>query len=189
MPALRAVASVERNQVIVGGDKEEIGSPYPHTAISDVSAPSRLPEVMPQLVAVASIECPCVVGCRDVQDAVDLKYSAVYVRGARGHDVARTFSTDDQRRNAGRTLLPAGIWSVGQTARPRERQVFHAGLVDLGQGAVTPSAVITRICRPGIRKRLRQRSRFASLRGKQGRRYADPKRNDESCAWGIPSFR
>src|SRR5438094_9902991 len=109
MPALRAVASVERNQVIVGGDKEEIGSPYPHTAISDVSAPSRLPEVMPQLVAVSSIERPCVVGCRDVQDAVDLKYSAFYLRGARGHDVARTFTTDEQMLTDGSTMYTSGI--------------------------------------------------------------------------------
>src|SRR5262249_18804873 len=74
VPALLAGASVERYEVIVGRDEVQIVAPHPDTAIADVRAASCLPEVMPQLVPIASIERPRVVGCGDVKYAVDLEH-------------------------------------------------------------------------------------------------------------------
>src|SRR5437870_8531423 len=143
VPALLAGTSVKRYEVIVGRDEVQIVAPHPDTAIADVCAPSRLPEVMPQLVPVASIERPCVVGCGDVECAVDLEHCTLDLGGAGGNDVARTLSTNDQWRST-RT------GSVRQVPGPRQREVLDVGLVDLNQRAIPPAAVVARIRRPRI---------------------------------------
>src|SRR5437016_3770196 len=99
VPALLAGASVEGYEVIIGRDEVQIVAPHPDTAIADVRAASCLPEVMPKLVPVVSIERPCVVGCGEVKYAVDLEHCTLDLGGAGGNDVARTFSTSDQWRS------------------------------------------------------------------------------------------
>src|SRR5436309_827099 len=88
VPALLAAESVERYQVIVGRDEEEIVAPYSHTAVADVRSASRLPKVVPQLMPVVSIEGPCIVGCGDVEHAVDLEHRTFDLCCAGGDDVA-----------------------------------------------------------------------------------------------------
>src|SRR5262249_28207030 len=61
VPALFPSASIERDQVIIGCEKEQVISPHSHTAIADVRATSRLPEVMPEFVPVACVQRPGVV--------------------------------------------------------------------------------------------------------------------------------
>ena len=70
VPALVAGLRVERHQVVVGRRHVEIAVPHAEAAIGDVRAAAGLPEVVPQLAAVARVDRPGVVGRRDVERAV-----------------------------------------------------------------------------------------------------------------------
>ena len=141
VPALRASSRVDRHEIVVGRDEIEIVAPHGHAAIADVCAASRLPEVMPQLVAVVRVERPHVVGRRHVEHPVHHQHSALDRRLAGDDDVAGAFAADD---------------NVPGARRPSQRQVLHVRLIDLGQRAVSTSRVIARIGRPRIGQRFQQ---------------------------------
>ena len=69
LPVLR----VERDEVVVGRLEVQVVVPHRHAAAADVRAALRLPEVVPELAAVARVDRPDVVGRGDVEHAVDLQ--------------------------------------------------------------------------------------------------------------------
>ena len=73
VPALLAGLRVERDQVIVRRLHEQVVVPHAQAAIADVGAALGLPEVVPQLAAVARIHRPGVVRHGEVQRAIDLR--------------------------------------------------------------------------------------------------------------------
>ena len=135
LPVLR----LERDQVVVGRDEEQVVAPHADAAVADVRAALRLPEVVPDLAAVVGVERPDVVGRRDVEHAVDLQNRPLDLRRAAATSVA--FAADDHRRSrpaaAARRAGP-----VHQAPRPRQRQLLHVPLVDLRQRAEAPARVV-----------------------------------------------
>ena len=80
LPYLLAGFGIQTNQEIVGRFKEHTIMPDPNAAIANMRAAPRLPDVMPQLMSVARIERPGVVGGSDVERSVDHKYGAANIR-------------------------------------------------------------------------------------------------------------
>ena len=141
VPALFAGPRVERNEIVVGGDEVEIVAPHRDAAVADVRAPLRLPEVMPQLVAVMRIERPHVVGRRDVQDVVDRENRALDRGRTATGDRAAPFAADDGGGGA-------ATGSAGDLRGERQRQLLHVRLVDLRERAVAAAGVIAGVARP-----------------------------------------
>ena len=119
MPALLAGLGVERDQVIVGRLHVQVVVPHAEAAIADVRAALGLPEVVPQLAAVARVHRPGVVRHGEVQRAVHLQHRALDGAAA-GRDIARTFAADDQvrrrrRRRVRRVRRPPALPAPGVT--------------------------------------------------------------------------
>ena len=102
VPAFLARARVERDEVVVGRDEEQIVAPHRGAAIADVRAAARPPEESPQQVPVVGVERPHVVGRSHVQHAVDREDRAFHRRGADELVVADTAYDDRRRRGAER---------------------------------------------------------------------------------------
>ena len=99
VPALLAGPRVERDQVIVRRFHVQPVALHAEAAIADVRAALGLPEVVPEVVAVARVDRPGVVGRGEVEDAVDLQNRRADVGvAAADRRVARAFAADDGRR-------------------------------------------------------------------------------------------
>ena len=89
VPAFLAGARVERHEVVVGRLEEQGVVPHRRAATADVRAALRLPEVLPELAAVARVHRPDVVGRGDVEDAVHLEDRALDGGVRRRREIAR----------------------------------------------------------------------------------------------------
>ena len=96
VPDFLAGLGVQANQNIVGRFHVETVVPHAEPAIADVGAAARLPDVVPDFVAVARIHRPGVVGSRDVNDAVDLQRGTFDIRQRVGFQ--RPNAADDEIR-------------------------------------------------------------------------------------------
>src|SRR5688572_3701514 len=148
VPTLLARTRIERDQVIVWRDEEEVVAPHGGAAIADVRATSRPPEEAPQQVTVLCIERPDVVWRSDIQDAVDGERGALDRRRPNKLAVADTAFNDRGRRRPERWCDYRGARPRGHGRRPGQAEVLHVRLVDLLERAVASSGVVARIGRP-----------------------------------------
>ncbi len=81
MPALLAGARVEADQIVVRRFHVQPVAPHAQAAVADVRAALGFPEVVPQFVAVASIDRPGVVRGGEVENAVDFEDRAANIGG------------------------------------------------------------------------------------------------------------
>src|SRR5262245_14712067 len=95
VPAFFAGPCIERDQVIVGRFQEQVVVPHSHSAIADVRAAFRLPEVVPQHASVTSVNGPCIVRSRDIEDSIDLKDRTLDGPSTTG-EISTAFTTDDR---------------------------------------------------------------------------------------------
>ena len=93
MPALFSRRRVERDEVVVRREEVQPVAEHADTAIADVDAAARLPEVVPVLAAGARVDRPHVIGRREVEDAVEHQ--------RRRLDRRRTESVGGGRRHVG----------------------------------------------------------------------------------------
>src|SRR5207245_1126801 len=129
-------------QVIVGRLHVEVVVPHGEAAIADVRAAARLPEVVPELAAVAGVDRPGIVGHGEVEGAVDLEHGG-FDGAAAGREIAGAFAAGDDGRPtsaesaaAAATPTAAGVTRTGSHARrPSEREVLDVGLIDLVERA------------------------------------------------------
>ncbi len=165
VPALLASLRIERHQIVVGRLEEQVVVPDSDAAAPDVRAAARLPEVVPQFVAVTCVDGPRVIRRRHVEDPVDFENGALDARRApSAAELAGAFTADDRRRrtapaSSAKAGEPSSTRSgrrrrAGQPRHPVERQILHRGLVDQRQGAVAAARVIAGIREPVILERL-----------------------------------
>src|SRR5579871_3482984 len=128
MPALLAGFGVKRDQIVIRSLHIQPVPVNPDAAVADVRRATSLPEVMPDLTAVASIHGPRVVGRGHIEDAVDLQDRALDVGPAARCQFARAFTADDGLPAASSTRATR---ACGKSADPRERKGFHVRLVQL----------------------------------------------------------
>ena len=129
VPALLAGLRFQTDEVVVRRLHVEPVAVHAHAAIADMRRASRLPEVVPDFVAVARIERPCVVGRRGVQDAVHHQDRPADVR-------ALVLGGPDTAHDGRRRTRPARRATV-ETCRPGEREMPHVRRVDLLELAVS----------------------------------------------------
>ncbi len=163
VPALLARPGVERHEVIVGRLEIEVVVPHAGTAVADVRPAARLPVVPPQLVSVDAIERPDVVRCRHVEHTADLEDRPLDAGRAPGRELVAAFAADDNRRarsaasETAEAAAPA-TRRVRRTRRelsdPGQAEALDGRLIDLGQRAVPPAAVITGVGGPRVGQRL-----------------------------------
>src|SRR6202040_2611271 len=121
VPALLARTGVERHEVVVRRDEEEVVAPHRDAAVADVRAALRLPEVVPDLLAVVRVERPDVVGGGDVEDAVHREHRALDLGGAADGDAAVAFTAGEGLRTVRIAVAAAG--TAGDPRGKGERQV------------------------------------------------------------------
>src|SRR5262249_12148147 len=121
--------------------EKEIVAPHAHTAVANMGAALRLPEVVPQLVAIVGVERPRVVGRCHVEDAVHAEDGTFDLRGPGDGDAAIDLAGNDTLWIA-RATRSVRARPVGQAAHPGEREVLDVRLVDLRQRAVAAAGVI-----------------------------------------------
>ena len=190
VPPLAARARVERHEVVVGRLHVEIGVPEGEPAVADVRAALRLPEVVPDLVAVLRVDRPRVIGRRDVQHAVHGENRPLHAQRVGDDDVARALAADRERRRRGAAspcacasaAAPpaAGARRARQPAHPRERQVLHVRLVDLRQRAVALAGVVAGVRGPVLGERLEELRRVQAVT--RGERDTNKRRSDDERA-------
>src|SRR5215475_13263584 len=73
VPQLFACFRIERDEIVIRSFHEEAISPHSQPAIADVCSALGCPEVMPQHVAIMSIDGPRIVRRRNVQNSVYLE--------------------------------------------------------------------------------------------------------------------
>ena len=88
---------IERDEVIVGRFHEQPVAAHAEAAIADVGAALGLPEVVPELAAVARVHRPGVVGRGEVENAVDRENGRADVRTAAAARIRCAFAADDRR--------------------------------------------------------------------------------------------
>ena len=183
VPALLPRSRIERHQIVVRRFHVETVAPHAEPAVADVRAALRLPEVVPQLVAVVRIERPGVVRRRHVEHAVHRQDRALDRHRAADDDVARAFAADRRdraRRPDWRRQSSARAGTGRHLADPRQRQALHVRLVDLRERAVAPAGVVAGVGRPRVGERLEDLRRIEiRARGKDdgGR---DTQRRDQN---------
>src|SRR3954471_11465267 len=96
MPAFHAGSGIERNEVIIGRFKIEIVVPDSNAAIGDVRGAARLPVVMPDLVSIAGIEHPYIVGRCDVQMVVDHENAAFDRHSTTGAEFSSSHAANNE---------------------------------------------------------------------------------------------
>src|SRR3954470_13303473 len=96
VPALLSGPGFERHQIVVRRRHVEIVLPHAEAARRDVRAAARLPEVVPELAAVAGVDGPGVVGCRQIQRAVDHEGRRFDRRRRPDWEFTGAFAADDQ---------------------------------------------------------------------------------------------
>src|SRR5206468_6555276 len=116
-----------RDEIVVRRFHVEVVVPHAEAAISDVRAASRLPEVVPELVAVARIDCPGIVRRRDVEDAVHLEDRALDVRAGAGAELARAFAADDGRRSTAPAASASTAAASATAPASSGRDASHPG--------------------------------------------------------------
>ena len=152
VPAFHAGPGIERHQVIIGRFEIEIVVPDADAAIGDVRGAARLPVVVPDLVSVAGIEHPDVVGRRDIQMVIDHE-NAAFDR----HSTAGAEFSGSRRRPSIRLAPRPARGSGSNPADPCQREILHRVLVRLLQRAETTAGVIAGVCRPCVAERFQQR--------------------------------
>ena len=162
VPDFLAGLGVQANQDIVGRLHIETVVPHAEPAVADVSSPARLPNVVPDFVAVARIHGPGVVGRRDVNDAADLQRGTFNICERVGFQ--RPDAVDDEVRTG-----PAPLRPGHQLAAPRQGQILDRGLIELRQAAVAPAGIVAAIRGPiaGGAEFLEQLGGFELLRREQ----------------------
>src|SRR6185437_3740961 len=123
LPLLLARLSIEAEQEIVGGFKVDIVMPDTDATVTNVIAALRLPKEMPDLVTIAGVEGPNIVGNCEVENTVYLENGASDIRlSAELHSAV---STHDRLWR-----LRVACLSFDDTRGPRKREILHVGLVD-----------------------------------------------------------
>ncbi len=131
LPVLR----VEADQIIVRRLHVEPVVPHAQAAVADVRAALGLPDVVPQLAAVARIHGPGVIGRGEIENAVDFQDRGANIGVAAG--LGRAFAANDGRGSAAaRVHRPAAIEPCRDARDPRQRQVLDVRLIELRQRAV-----------------------------------------------------
>ena len=74
VPLLFACARIETNQIIVRGFHVEQVVPHAQATVPDVRTAFRFPKVMPDLVTIARIYRPCIIGHGEVEYAIDFEH-------------------------------------------------------------------------------------------------------------------
>ena len=127
LPALFSILRIERDEPAVGRHEIQPFAIHPEPAIAHQVPALVLPAVVPDLLAGARIDCPGVIGNREVENAVD-------------HQRSRF-----DRRIADAALRP----DIGDAVEPGERKAADIRGVDLGKRAEAPARVIAVVSRPG----------------------------------------
>src|SRR6516164_3571132 len=170
VPPFRASARVDRYEVVVRRDEEQIVAPHRRAAVADVRTAFRLPEIAPQCMAIVGVERPNVVRRGHVEDAVYREHGALHGRGAGHDDFTRTLTAGYDRGpccpvgTARCPVAPACVRSGSQARRPGQRDPRNVRLVDLRERAVAATSVIARVRSPLVAERSEELRRIQSRR-------------------------
>src|SRR5262245_47580087 len=104
--------------------------PDSDAAVSDMRAASRFPIVVPQLMSVACVECPHVIGRCDIQNVIDGK-NCPLDRDSSRSVFLEAFSAHD------RAATGCGV----QPQHPPQCETLHRIAIGLFQSAVTPARI------------------------------------------------
>lgn len=138
--------------------------PHAESAITDMGAPARLPDEMPEQMPITGIERPGIIGSRNIEDSPD--------RENRTFDVGECAGFEPS--HAGNDQILAGQRVFGpcdQLRFPDLNQFVHVRAVDLRERAVAFARIITTVGRPvaGCAQRLRDLPGLEAL-GEEKRR-------------------
>ena len=142
----------------------------PKPRVRDVGAALGLPEVVPELAAVARVDRPGVVRRGDVERAVHRQHRRLDRDRGADREVAGAFAADDEsaaadrrRRGRRRSRRRRGSPTRRSVATPGQRQVLDGLRVDLRQRAVALAGVVAVVSRPRVRQRLQELGRVEAL--------------------------